>query len=98
MKRIQHHPCLAIWAANNENEAALRGNWYSTSSKFETYKNDFIKLYVNTIIGNVSKLDPSRGCLSSSPTNGIESQLEGWVAMNPGHLFYKNIKLNNLLN
>lgn len=27
VRRIQHHACIAIWAGNNENEAALRGNW-----------------------------------------------------------------------
>lgn len=27
VRRLQHHPSIAIWAGNNENEAALRGNW-----------------------------------------------------------------------
>lgn len=25
--RLQHHACIAVWAGNNENEAALSGNW-----------------------------------------------------------------------
>lgn len=25
--RLQHHASIALWAGNNENEAALRGNW-----------------------------------------------------------------------
>ncbi len=28
VRRLQHHPSLLLWAGNNENEAALRGNWY----------------------------------------------------------------------
>lgn len=88
VKRLQRHPSLAMWAANNENEAALQGSWYGTFGKFEIYKADFIKLYVDTIIGNVSQLDPSRECLSSSPTNGIQTKLEGWVAQNPGDSRY----------
>jgi beta-mannosidase len=64
--------------------AALRQDWYGTQANFTKYKEDFIKLYVDTIIGNVSVLDPSRQCISSSPTNGIRSMEEGWVAENPG--------------
>lgn len=92
VKRLQHHPSLAMWAANNENEGALRQNWYGTESRFETYKADFIKLYVDTIISNVTFLDPSRECISSSPTNGYQSELEGWVAQNPGDQRYGDSK------
>lgn len=28
IQRLQHHPSILLWAGNNENEAALRGNWY----------------------------------------------------------------------
>ncbi len=28
IKRLQHHPSIIVWAGNNENEAALSGNWY----------------------------------------------------------------------
>jgi beta-mannosidase len=38
VRRLQHHASLALWAGNNENEAALRGNWYQTDALFETYK------------------------------------------------------------
>lgn len=27
VRRLQHHPSILLWAGNNENEAALRGNW-----------------------------------------------------------------------
>ncbi len=88
VKRLQHHPSLLIWAANNENEGALKDNWYGTTEKFEIYKNDFVKLYVDTIIDNVAVLDPSRECLISSPTNGKKSEEEGWVSEWPGNIRY----------
>jgi beta-mannosidase len=91
VKRLQHHASLALYAANNENEAALRGNWYQTYERFDIYKNDYIKLYVSTIIRNVTNLDPSRECLSSSPTNGIQSKIEGWIAENPGDSRYGDV-------
>ena len=48
--RIQHHPSVVIWAGNNENEAALTGNWYGTNnSHFSDYKRDYLSLYVDTI-------------------------------------------------
>lgn len=27
IRRLQHHPSIALWAGNNENEAALAQNW-----------------------------------------------------------------------
>lgn len=27
VRRLQYHPSIIVWAGNNENEAALRGNW-----------------------------------------------------------------------
>ncbi|KAB7504295.1 Beta-mannosidase, partial [Armadillidium nasatum] len=27
IRRLQHHPCILLWATNNENESALRSNW-----------------------------------------------------------------------
>lgn len=28
VQRLQHHPSLAVWAGNNENEGALMDNWF----------------------------------------------------------------------
>ena len=32
VRRLQRHPSVVLWAGNNENEAALRGNWYKQGS------------------------------------------------------------------
>lgn len=86
--RLQYHPSVILWAGNNENEGALRDNWYGTAYNFTLYKSDYVKLYVNTIKETLFKYDDSREFIVSSPTNGIESDEEGYVAKNPGSSFY----------
>ncbi|XP_045777070.1 beta-mannosidase [Maniola jurtina] len=81
--RLQHHPSIAVWAGNNENEVALRGNWYNTKSEFEKYKREYITLYVDTIKPIVEGIDPGRRYLVSSPSNGRKSEEDGYIARNP---------------
>lgn len=88
VRRLQYHPSIVIWAGNNENEGALRQNWYGTAGNFTLYKSDYVKLYVDLMKTTVLKYDEGREYLVSSPTNGIESELEGYVASNPQSNFY----------
>lgn len=88
VRRLQHHASIALWAANNENEAALRDNWYGTGENFTLYAKDYVELYVNTVRDEALKYDNTRDFLTSSPTNGIESESEGYIAQNPYSLFY----------
>ena len=44
VRRMKHHPSIIILAGNNENEAALRDNWYGTKTNFDTYKDDYVKV------------------------------------------------------
>lgn len=99
VKRLQYRTSLAMWAGNNENEAALRGDWYGSGRNFSTYKQDYVKLYIDTIKVLAEELDPSRKFLPSSPTNGIKTEEEGWVASNPYDLKYgdRQYKLLNQL-
>ena len=94
-RRLHHHPSVVIWAGNNENEAALRGNWYGTSSDFPLYKSDYIKLYVDTIRPVVLAEDTTRPYIVSSPTNGIESELEGYIAEDPYSPLYGDLHYYN---
>uniref|UniRef100_A0A1B6CRS8 Beta-mannosidase n=1 Tax=Clastoptera arizonana TaxID=38151 RepID=A0A1B6CRS8_9HEMI len=86
--RLQSHPSLCVWAGNNENEAALRGNWYGTSQNFSRYKADYVKLYVDTIRTIVLQYDNSRPFTVSSPSNGLESEAEGYIAKDPYSSLY----------
>ncbi|KAI5633033.1 beta-mannosidase [Phthorimaea operculella] len=97
VKRLQHHASIAIWAGNNENEAALRGNWYHTAAKFDEYKHNYIKLYVDTIKPIVEHLDPDRRYLVSSPSNGKKSEQDGYISMNPYDSHYGDTHYYNYI-
>ena len=60
VQRLQHHASIAVWAGNNENEAALVQNWYDTNDNYEQYKSDYIALYVDTIMPAVAEQDSTR--------------------------------------
>lgn len=80
--RLKNHPSIVLWAANNENEAALHGNWYGTGST-QVYKEDYLKLYVNLLKTEVKKLDPIRAFVVSSPGNGAYEETYNYTGMNP---------------
>ncbi|KAK4886003.1 hypothetical protein RN001_002274 [Aquatica leii] len=95
VRRLQYHPSIVVWAASNENEVALRQNWYGTNTNFSLYKNDFKILYVNTIKSQVLSIDKTRPFLTSSPTNGIQSEMEDYVAKDPQSHFYGDVHFYN---
>ncbi|XP_029315758.1 beta-mannosidase [Cottoperca gobio] len=89
VQRLKSHPSIIIWSGNNENEAALATDWFSIPvSQKPTYLKDYVTLYVNNIRAVAQEEDQSRPFLVSSPTNGAESEREGWVAANPYDLHY----------
>uniref|UniRef100_A0A3B4B7I1 Beta-mannosidase n=1 Tax=Periophthalmus magnuspinnatus TaxID=409849 RepID=A0A3B4B7I1_9GOBI len=78
------HPSIIVWSGNNENEAALATDWFAIPvTQRPKYVKDYVTLYVNNIRDIVLEEDYSRPFLVSSPTNGAESEQEGWVAVNP---------------
>ncbi|KAM9842549.1 beta-mannosidase [Aulostomus maculatus] len=84
VRRLKSHPSIIVWSGNNENEAALATDWFHIPvSQRPTYQKDYVTLYVNNIKAIVQEEDQSRPFLVSSPTNGAESEQEGWVAANP---------------
>ncbi len=96
--RLQYHPSIIIWSANNENEAALRENWYGTDVDFHQYKSDYIKLYVDTVKNIVAANDVTRPFIVSSPSNAAESEAEGWVAKNPRSPYYGDVHVYDYVN
>ncbi|KAA0202062.1 hypothetical protein HAZT_HAZT000623 [Hyalella azteca] len=95
--RLAHHASLALWASNNENEAALRGDWYGTAANFGLYQKDYVTLYVDTARTVTQELDPSRVFVVSSPSNGLRSEQEGYVAQNPYSNNFGDVHFYNYL-
>ncbi|XP_044013469.1 beta-mannosidase [Aphidius gifuensis] len=85
--RLKTHVSIVIWAGNNENEAALYGNWYGTKDS-KIYRDDYIKLYVDTIKLEINKYDLTRPYIVSSPTNGKYSDDNDYVKTDPYLLIY----------
>ncbi|XP_050404804.2 beta-mannosidase isoform X1 [Patella vulgata] len=82
VRRIKHHPCIAVWAGNNENEAGITQGWFGVKD-VDPYKADYIKLYINTIGSIVQQEDTTREYLSSSPSDGKLTKQSGGIAPNP---------------
>ncbi|XP_061699522.1 beta-mannosidase isoform X3 [Syngnathoides biaculeatus] len=82
--RLKSHPSIIVWSANNENEAALAADWFRIPAwRRPVYLKDYVSLYVDNVMALVKQEDPSRPFLVSSPTNGAESEREGYVAADP---------------
>ncbi|ESP02846.1 hypothetical protein LOTGIDRAFT_212346 [Lottia gigantea] len=89
VERLKSHPSILLWSGNNENEGMVI--WYVTLlcfRKSERYKKDYVTLYVDTIKPIVESLDTSRPFVVSSPSNGAESEKEGWISKNAGSEYY----------
>ncbi|XP_054550588.1 beta-mannosidase isoform X2 [Talpa occidentalis] len=82
VRRLKSHPSIIIWSGNNENEAALKMNWFNVVD-MHTYVRDYVTLYVKTIREVILSGDKTRPFVTSSPTNGAKSVAEGWLSTYP---------------
>lgn len=65
-----------VWAGNNEDEAAVRQQWYHTDNYTLNQKiSDYLILTKDTIGPIITDADPSRSFLLSSPSNGMQTNL-----------------------
>ena len=91
VKRLQSHPSIVLWSGNNENEAAVAENWYHIPAvMMPKVKDDYRKLYVSTVMSAVQEVDRgnNRPFVTSSPSNGVETVSENYIAANPQDPLY----------
>ncbi|XP_065323237.1 beta-mannosidase-like isoform X2 [Gordionus sp. m RMFG-2023] len=99
--RLQHHPCVVVWSANNENEQALTSGWFPLynrpmSALIEDYKNLYYKTVYETcksIMDFGHDTENQFPQVLSSPSNGdLEtSSINNSVSSNPGDLRFGDI-------
>jgi beta-mannosidase len=91
VKRLQSHASIVLWSGNNENEGAIAQNWYGIPpDKMAKMKDDYRKLYVSTVMRAVKEVDQgnNRPFVTSSPSNGLESVKENYIASDPNDSRY----------
>uniref|UniRef100_A0AAF5D2I6 beta-mannosidase n=1 Tax=Strongyloides stercoralis TaxID=6248 RepID=A0AAF5D2I6_STRER len=91
IERLSHHPSIILWVGNNENEVGLR-KWWNTNSKHYT---EYKILYIDNIKKIISLLDSSRPFIISSPSNGIKTEEEGGISLDPMSELYGDIHYYN---
>ena len=91
VKRLQSHASIVLWSGNNENEALIAQNWYVIpKEKLPQVKDDYRKLYVGIVMRAVQEIDRgnNRPFVTSSPSNGLETIHENYIANNPQDPLY----------
>jgi beta-mannosidase len=88
--RLQSHPCIGLWAGNNEDFGAI--SWYEESKNNRTkYIMDYDRLN-NGIVGTkIKELDPSRLFWPSSPCSGPDDYGDNWHSDNRGDMHYWSV-------
>jgi beta-mannosidase len=90
VKRLQGHPCLALWCGNNENIGAL--NWYPESrANRDRYIVDYDRLNEGVLGNAVRTLDPGRLFWPSSPCGGPGDYSDCWHDDRRGDMHYWSV-------
>ncbi len=90
VKRLMHHPCLALWCGNNEDIGAL--SWFKASQENrDVYLVDYDRLNEGVIGRIVQQLDPTRLWWPSSPSAGPGDYSDCWHDSSRGDMHYWSV-------
>lgn len=90
VRRLSHHPSIALWCGNNENLGAI--TWYKESRENrDLYVVDYDRLNEGTVGDEVRKNDPSRLWWSSSPCSGDDDFADNWHSDGRGDMHYWSV-------
>ena len=88
--RLQSHPCIGLWAGNNEDFGAI--SWYEESKNNRTkYIMDYDRLNNGVVGTKIKELDPSRLFWPSSPCSGPDDYGDNWHSDNRGDMHYWSV-------
>ena len=68
-----------------------------SKADYKRYYNDYVHLYIDTVYSVIKEEDTSRPFVPSSPSNGLDTIAEGWVAKDPQSTRYGDSELFYLL-
>lgn len=74
LRRLRHHPCIAVWCGNNEISLMTKDQWSDQSMG----RADYDKLFKQLIGGEVRQLAPQANYVSGSPDCGDVHYWEVW--------------------
>lgn len=90
VRRLSHHPSLAIWCGNNENLGAI--TWYEESkNNRDRYLLDYDHLNEGVVGDEIRKNDPDRAWWPSSPSAGPNDFSDNWHADGRGDMHYWSV-------
>ncbi|OJF77303.1 MAG: hypothetical protein BKP49_02210 [Treponema sp. CETP13] len=90
VKRLQHHPCIALWCGNNEDVGAL--GWYEESKKNPgRYLVAYDRLNEGVIGNTIRELDPDRMFWPSSPCGGPDDFEDTWHSDGKGDMHFWSV-------
>ncbi len=86
LRRLRHHPCIAVWCGNNEISLMTGADWSDTVMG----RADYDKLFKDLLAQQVRELAPQANYVSGSPDCGDTHNWEVWHGNKPFD-FYRNL-------
>ncbi|MFN8221717.1 MAG: hypothetical protein U0R50_00555 [Gaiellales bacterium] len=90
IRRLRHHPCLALWCGNNEISMLMSDIW--RTDPVEVSGRGSARAFNEVLPEVCARLDPGRPYWPSSPSGGASPQtpdigdVHGWVGRTPGYV------------
>lgn len=82
IRRLRHHPSIALWCGNNEVEEAIKyWGWQSrfSAEHYARMQADYDPLFRGVLAEEVARLDPERQYIHSSPTSANWGRPKTWL-------------------
>ncbi len=79
LRRLRHHPCIALWCGNNEISLMVNDQWSDASMS----RADYDKLFKELLGGQVKELAPQANYVSGSPDCGDVHYWQVWHGGKP---------------
>ena len=94
VRRLQHHPSIAICCGNNEIEGVIGLDKNNLTQHLKDYQN----LFIDHVMKGVLEVDKTRRVFCSSSSNGKYDEHEDWMSKGPGDSHYGDYHYYNSIN